>query len=376
MNIAFGFIFVVVLAALCVIQLFYFLYFFIRLLFFKHKEEDLSNEYFSIIICARNEENNLRANLQFWLAQQYHDNNGVPKYEVIIVDDNSEDGSSYLYQEFVPLYTHLRILTLRQEAKGIKGKKFPLSMGIKEAKYNKLLLTDADCKPSSEFWLQKMANQYSTTKQIVLGYAPYTKLDGFLNKWIRWETLHTAIQYLSYALAKNTYMGVGRNLSYAKAYFLENKGFSEHNHIISGDDDLFINKVANSNNTTICIAPETFMESKPKTTYENWWLQKQRHMSTGKLYKGKHKFLLGLYNFSHFAFWCIFIVCLFFPQYYLITLPVFLLRWIVQTTIFGLCAKRLQEKDLISIIWLFDILTLFYNLRLLPSVFKTKNKWN
>jgi glycosyltransferase involved in cell wall biosynthesis len=371
-----GSILCIALALFATISLFYYLFFFIRLAIYKSKERQAPSKFFSIIICARNEEHNLRANLPTWLNQNYHNAQGEPMYEVLLVDDNSDDGSSYLFQDFVPHYPHLRILTLRQEAKGIRGKKFPLSMGIKEAKYEHLLLTDADCIPSSENWLAAMASNHTDEKVIVLGYAPYQKLPGFLNKWIRWETLHSAIQYLSYALAGLPYMGVGRNLSYVKPLFNENKGFSGHNHLMSGDDDLFINKVATAKNTTICIDPDAYLVSKPKTSFENWWIQKGRHLSTGRFYKAGDKFFLGLYSFTHFAFWILFFALLAFPKFYIYTFSVFFVRWIVQILAIGFCAKKLGEKDLISSIWLFDILTLWYNLRMLPSVFKKNDKWN
>ena len=98
----------------------------------------------------------------------------------------------------------------------IAGKKFPLSIGIKEAKHEIVLLTDADCVPASEHWMFKMQDAFSNGVEVALGYGAYTKMPGLLNKIIRFETFHSALQYLSYALAGSTYMGVGRNLSYKK----------------------------------------------------------------------------------------------------------------------------------------------------------------
>src|SRR5205809_1099854 len=153
-----------------------------------------------------------------------------------------------------------------QEAKLINGKKYPLSIGIKEANHEVMLLTDADCVPASEHWIQKMQEAYHDGVEIVLGYGAYHKRPGLLNKLIRFETIHSAIQYLSYALAGTPYMGVGRNLSYKKDLFLRNKGFSSINHVPSGDDDLFINKVATKKNTKIIIDPESITRSIPKTS--------------------------------------------------------------------------------------------------------------
>ena len=165
-----------------------------------------------------------------------------------------------------------------------------------------LLLTDADCVPATEHWLYKMQDAFSNGVEVVLGYGAYKKTKGFLNKVIRFETFHTALQYFGYALAGKPYMGVGRNLAYRRDVFLRNKGFSSINHIPSGDDDLFINQVANKKNTTVVLDPDAFTLSLPKETWKEWMQQKRRHYSTGKFYKASHKFLLGLYTFSFTQF--------------------------------------------------------------------------
>jgi Glycosyltransferase like family 2 len=293
-----------------------------------------------------------------------------------VVNDNSEDDSFYLLNQMQEKYPHLHIVNLTQEAKLIPGKKFPLSMGIKSARFEHLLLTDADCIPASDQWLRLMASAFTSNKKIVLGFSPYMKHEGWLNKKIRFETVHAAMQYLNYALAKQPYMGVGRNLAYQRELFNQNKGFSSHHHFISGDDDLFINQVADAKNTAIMVNPEAFTFSEPKRTEEEWHYQKKRHLSTGTHYKMKHQLLLGLYAFSHFAYWISLILCIVFPHYLLVTGLIFMIRWLIQWFVFQLNFTQLQEEDLIDSIWLFDIWLLFYHLKSLPHIFiKSKIHW-
>jgi len=359
------------------IQLFYYLFFFSRLAFYKKKSSEPSEPQMpvSIIVCAFNEEANLKKNLSLLLNQQYL-KKGKPFFEVVVVNDNSQDDTFYLLNTMQEEYSHLHVVNLTQDAKLITGKKFPLSMGIKSARFEHLLLTDADCIPASEHWLTDMADSFSSSKKIILGYSPYTKEPGWLNRKIRFETTHTAIQYLSYALAGAPYMGVGRNLAYVKELFNTNKGFSSHHHLVSGDDDLFINQVANSRNTTICIAPEAFTRSEPKKSDEEWHYQKKRHLSTGKYYQSKHKFLLGLYAFSHFACWLMLLVCILFPQYFMYSAMLFTLRWLVQWYIFQRSFGLLQQEDLVNYIWVFDLWLLYYNFKSLPLIFiKSKIHW-
>ncbi len=345
----------VILCSITFIQIFYYLFFFSRLAFFKSAIKNNTQTHpVSVIICARDEAANLAKNLPGSLVQAYS-----TSHEVIVVNDNSFDDSKYLLEEFERNFKHLKVVELKQEAKMIPGKKFPLSVGIKTAKYEIVLLTDADCVPSSEHWIEKIQESYDDSTEIVLGYGAYHKKKGLLNRLIRWETFHTALQYLSYALAGKPYMGVGRNLSYKKAIFFRHKGFSSFNHISSGDDDLFINTAATKNNTKINISPEAFTLSDSPNTWNQWVKQKRRHYSTAKYYKPLHQFLLGLYSLSHFLFFPLLITAVAFYNWQW-SLLVFSIRFIIQLIILYPCMKRLNEKDLFPFLLLLDIWMFFY----------------
>jgi cellulose synthase/poly-beta-1,6-N-acetylglucosamine synthase-like glycosyltransferase len=366
-------------SSVTLIMLFYYLYFFLRLALRRTRAEAKPDEAqrrpISLVICAFNEEANLTKNLPLWLKQDYL-RNGKPCFEVLVINHNSEDDTFYLLNRMCEEYPHLRVVHLTQEAKLIPGKKFPLSMGIKSAYYEHVLLTDADCTPDSDQWLARMTSGFSDTTQVVLGYSPYKRHKGWLNRRIRFETVHTAMQYLSYALAGTPYMGVGRNLAYTRTLFFNNKGFSSHNHIASGDDDLFINQVANKKNTVIRIHPEAFTRSEPKKTGEHWFYQKARHLSTGKYYRFKHRLLLGGYAFSHFFFWALFIALLFFPALYPITGGIWLSRALLHFILFRACFRKLDGADLVPWIPIFDLYFIYYNISHLGTIFfKTPKHW-
>ena len=353
------------------VQVFYYLFFFSRLAFYRSKTKNISQTHpVSVIVCARDEAANLTKNLPGILVQKY-----TTTHEVIVVNDNSLDDGKYVLEEYQREFKQLQIVELKQEAMFIPGKKFPLSIGIKTAKNEVLLMTDADCVPASEFWIEKMQETYDDRTEIVLGYGAYHKAKGLLNKVVRWETFHTAIQYLSYALAGKPYMGVGRNLSYKKVIFYRHKGFSAHNNIPSGDDDLFINMAATKNNTKININPEAFTLSKSPRSWGQWIKQKRRHYSTGKFYKPTHKFLLGLYSFSHFLFYPLLVasILLYNWQWSLI---VFGMRFLVQAMILYPCMKKLKVQDLYPWFLFIDIGMFFYYLIFSISlVKKAKPAW-
>lgn len=365
----------VVFYAFCLVALIQLLYYWIvfqRLAWYKPSEKEQSQQHpVSVIICARDEAGNLARNLPGVLVQTY-----PTTHEVIVVNHNSQDETRYLLEEFKKTFKSLHIVNLEQEAKGIPGKKYPLSIGIKEAHHEIILLTDADCVPVSETWIQKMQDAYVNGTEVVLGYGAYHKLPGVLNKLIRFETFHAALQYLSFALAGKPYMGVGRNLSYKKGLFFKNKGFSSINHVASGDDDLFINRVATKDNTAIVIDHDAITLSSPKKTFAEWWRQKNRHFTTAKFYKPSHRFLLGLYSFTHFLFYPLLITSIIFYDWR-VSLGIFLARLITQGIIYHKAMQKLNEKDLFAWWWLLDIWMFVYYCIFATALWKKpKKNWH
>ncbi|HMT29701.1 MAG TPA: glycosyltransferase [Bacteroidia bacterium] len=266
------------------------------------------------------------------------------------------------------------MVTLNEQEKYRHGKKFALSLGIKAAKYELLLMTDADCKPVSSNWISRMVSQYNPQTEIVIGYGAYRKSSGLLNKWIRMDTVFNAVQYLSAALGHNPYMGVGRNLSYRKALFFKNIGFASHNHVMSGDDDLFVNETATNGNSQGELHPESFTESVPRATFMSWLQQKKRHMSTGKYYKTGHKMMLATFFISHFVFYLALVVLIVMGLRWEWIVGVAIVRLLIQMFIFGKCMKKLGEFDILWMVPLFDItvLILYPSLTLSNLLFKDK----
>lgn len=369
LQIDWGIILFTIFCIVALIQLLYYWYFFQRVAFHKpvHKEQSQQHPV-SVIICARDEAANLARNLPGVLVQTY-----PSTHEIIVVNHNSQDETRFLLEEFRKTFKSLQIVNLSQEAKGIPGKKYPLSIGIKEAKHKIILLTDADCVPASEFWLQKMQDAYTDGVEIVLGYGAYYKKPGMLNKLIRFETFHAALQYLSFALAGMPYMGVGRNLSYKKGLFFANKGFSSINHVMSGDDDLFINRVATKHNTAVLMDPEAATLSEPKKTFSQWIRQKNRHFTTGKYYKPLHKFLLGTYSFTHLLFYPLFVASLILFDWRIV-LGIFVVRMITQAIVYYKAMQKLNEKDLFAWWWLLDLWMFIYYCIFAPALWKKPKK--
>jgi glycosyltransferase involved in cell wall biosynthesis len=352
----------IVFCASVFVSLVFLLFFQIRLAVYRPENSmgEGSSLPVSIIICAQNEYENLTILLPKIFEQDY------PQFEVILVDDGSTDDTTFLLQSFVQSEPRLHIIELSESVKNKQGKKFALMMGLKGAKYDHVLLTDSDCIPASREWIRSMMKGFSSSREIVLGYSPYEKRPGFLNLFIRFETFMTGSQYLSFALAKIPYMGVGRNLAYHKHLFFDNKGFSSHIHLMSGDDDLFINQVADAKNTEINIDKESFMVSQPKISFGDYLHQKSRHLSVGKYYKSNHKFLLTLPVIATILEFISFVFLLFLPGNWLLVMGIFgtltLIAWIIYYSI----SRKLGDPILGA---LFPALLLLYHLYLLGMSF-------
>lgn len=362
--IAFGVLFLLLL-----IQLYYILFVYTKLARYKVKsnQEDDNLPPASIIICASNEESNLKKFLNTILLQDY------PQFEVIVVDDHSTDDSKWLLQNYKEKYPNLHIVEIKEHIRLKHSKKFALTLGIKAAKYEHLVLTDADCEPASSRWLYEMVKAYKPETEIVLGYSPYFKHKGFLNKLIRFETTHTAMSYLSYALRHNTYMGVGRNLSYLKTLFFKGKGFNAHMHIKSGDDDLFVNQNATSRNVNIALHKDAHVYSIPKMTWKEYNKQKARHATASIAYQRKHQFMLAIQLTSAVLFYITVLVTLiFFPKYWNISLAIFLVRCIAQFIVYTPIYKKLSVQDLL--VWLPFLDLFFYFYICINGVFNRNRK--
>jgi hypothetical protein len=213
-------------------------------------------------------------------------------------------------------------------------------------------------------------------KSLILGYSPYQKKKGLLNKLIRFDTVQIGIQYLSFALAGIPYMGVGRNMSYNKDLFFSVGGFKSHYHVASGDDDLFVNEVADNTTVSIVFEPDSQMISLPELNYTDWCNQKRRHFTTAKYYRSKHKVLLSLFPVSFLLLVAAFIPLLF-TQYWLVAIIGMAIRVLVQLLILNKPMRALGGSDLVIFAPLIELVFLIINPVIYFSNFIIKpTKWH
>jgi glycosyltransferase involved in cell wall biosynthesis len=361
------FIFIAIVA----IQFLYYVVFFGKFSFAKKQELVSKNIPVSVIVCAKNEQENVKKLIPLLLEQNYSD------FEIVLIDDASSDETLDVFEEFEKQYSKIKLVKVENNEAFWGNKKFALTMGIKACKHEYMLFTDADCYPTSKDWISQMSSQFTKEKTIVLGYGAYEKIAGsFLNKIIRFETLLTATQYFSWARLGKPYMGVGRNLAYKKSEFFNVRGFMDHMKIRSGDDDLFVNQAATKDNCSIAFASESFTYSKPKTKYNKWFNQKRRHVSTAKHYRFFNKFQLAIFFLSQLSFFVVAPILLSFQYQWIIITSLIGFRYLFAWLSLGYAAAKLKEKDVMYWFPIIELVLIFTQLNVfITNIFSKPVHW-
>ena len=361
----------IVFLAITGIQVLYYLIFLIAFSRYKRQSGTTNSSPVSVVICAHDEEENLKKLVPL-LLQQSH-----PEFEVIVINDRSNDNTYDFLLEESGREPRLKMVNVTHKPENFNAKKYGLTLGIKAAKYDQILLTDADCFPHDEHWISTMAQDEASKKQFNIGFSHYVKTSGFLNAFIRFETLWTAMQYIGMALSGRPYMGVGRNLSYSKALFIDKKGFNPYLGLTGGDDDLFVNQHARKSNTSVTIGEDALVYSYPKKSWGTFFRQKLRHLSVGKYYKASDKLILGLFSFSHIFFWLILTLVLVLRIELYVVAGSFLLRALLMYITFSVVCKKLGTKyNYWGLIFLDFIFVIYYIITGVTALFTKRVRWS
>ena len=325
----------------------------------------------SVILCARNEEVALGQNLRHILEQEY------PAFEVIVVNDCSEDDSEILLASMQERYPNLVFRTLVKDDVFKHNKKMALGVGIKAARHDLLLFIDADCYPSNPHWLRSMAGRFSPETDVVLGYTRLTNN----RRWVRADRLMRALHYLGKALKHKPYMGVGSNLAYRKQLFFEHKGFDIR---ITGnlrEDCVFINKVATRDNTAAAVAPEAVNVSALRITGERWRRERREEIRSFALCEKGSRYPELAEALYRLVFFVTMAAALIHFCEHPVMLPalagVVLFRLLLQLLVFFRVQHRLGEKGLLLMLLVWDVIfPLLYPLLIFTSKGRRKQNTN
>lgn len=323
---------------------------FLGLAFSKSRKPKLEEKQLpiSVLVYIKNNAKQLNSSLKAILEQDY------PDFELVLINDYSSDNSLELLEAFKIEHPKLpiHICDVKENQNFYGCKKYALFLGIKNATYEHLLFTDANSKPSSKHWIQEMSKGFQKEKQLILGYSTYSKRKGLFNLLLRFDSLLNTINSLSFANARMTYMGVGRNLAFTHKAYDANYGFISHVRIPYGEDDLFINEVATKANTSLVWSKDAHIETEALQDMKAWSYQHKQRAHTFKYYKTRHKLILSGYFISRLLFWLCAIASFFLLSWQLAT-SLIGIRILIQYLCIGILAYKLNASKLILFIpWL------------------------
>ena len=243
----------------------------------------------SVVMVTHNEAAYLKEGMPYLLEQDY------PNYEVVVVDYMSQDDTKFVLKVCAENYPNLKPVHFGQDVNMFQGKKYPLSIGIKSATGDIILLTEADSMPRNFSWVSAMARHYTTGRtQIVLGYAGVQQGKGLLNALQQYDNLDDMLSCLGFQMLGMPYSGTGRNLSYRRDFFFQRGSFVSHYVVPEGADDLFVNQNADGSNTAACLDPDGFVQTEAARTLRQWRLRRKARRVTRKYYPLRQRLLLAL----------------------------------------------------------------------------------
>jgi len=347
-------------------------YVFVYNKFSNHKPSSARFEklpFVSVIICARNECENIKKFLPTILSQKY------PDFEVLVVNDDSKDGTMENLADLAIKFPKLKVVDFKEE-KISKGKKQVLEFGISKAKGEYLVMTDADCKAASPFWLVGMVNGFANNSDLVLGIGMYDKKKGWLNKLIQLDTLFIITQYISFSIVGFPYMSVGRNVAYKKSLFQQIGGFKNHYDIAGGDDDLLINEMDISTTVNVVYNPSAQTISVPETSWKCFIDQKSRHISAGVKYNNRNLCALGLLSLFVMFWYASLPLMICYSDELAIVLTIGVLKNISLYTIIRRIFAKIGVAELILLSIFMDIVSIFVQIMAIINSLKRKEaKW-
>ncbi len=316
----------------------------------------------SIIVYAKNDADYLAQFLPIILNQDY------PNFEVIVVNDGSTDATKDLLSDFEMRYSNLYQTFAPEDTRSVSRKKLSVMLGIKAAKYDYIINTNANCQPQTDQWIAAIMRNFTKGVDVVIGHAhPIYKEDRGIGRWFRsFHFLQNCIQYLVYAINGKPYRGTNDNLAYRKQTFFNNKGFSHSMNLHYGDDDVFVSEIANEDNTRVELSSDSILIAHYYDVAEAFVNLKLRYDFTSRYLHttafAQSSFISFIYILDFLAIAGIIAIDYINPLNYAIAVGLLLMLTLPQIIIYRKTAKIMQSIRLFFSVPLFSLLYPFINL--------------
>lgn len=240
----------------------------------------------SVIVYASYNAAELEETLPGILTQEY-----PGEFEVIVVNDGSCSELSDVVKRYSHDYPNLYQTFVPEKAHNLSRKKLAISLGIKAARTDYVVLTEACGRPGSRRWLRLMARHFVSGKEVVIGWG---RIAGLRSAMKSFDQAATGATWLSAALAGHPYRGTALNIGYSRRLFFEAKGFSRTLNLHHGDDDLFVNQIATAENTAVELSAAARVSALAENPSAMWREEKLRHTFTARMLPKGPRRMMGL----------------------------------------------------------------------------------
>lgn len=234
----------------------------------------------SVIVYSHDEADRLESFLPIILNQDY-----PAAFEVIVVNEGDSGEIRNIINALQLAHRNLYLTFTPDGARNLSRKKLALTLGIKAARYDTVVLTTVDAIIDSDKWLAKMMRHFANPSTgIVLGFAAPAEQ---VSRTSSFAFSADSVQWLSSAICHRPFRGTELNLAYRRKLFFDNKGFSRSLNLHFGDDDIFISEIATRSNTVVELSPESIVRFQ---SYDNAKTMRDtaiRHIFTGRFLKRK-----------------------------------------------------------------------------------------
>ncbi len=329
------------------------------------KNPPKSNLNFSIIIAAKNEEENLPALINSLNGLNYP----KEKFEIVMVDDNSSDNTFNTAKKLTINFENFTVYKVKE--KKLLGKKGALTFGISKAKNPYIMITDADCLPNPD-WLNIYSGAFSKGYDFIFGISPFKQNNFLVNKISCFENLRNSI--LTFAASKLgiPYSASARNFGFRKSAFQKIDGYKNTVETLSGDDDLLLREaVKNGFKIGAIISKDALVISSAKNAFKEYFIQKSRHTKTSLHYLLRHKIFLGVWHIINIFF----LVSIFLSFINSVFIWLFILKILIDTTVILMVQKKFNYKfKFFEIVYLQIFYELFLIVNFLGAIFR-KEQW-
>ena len=329
------------------------------------RSSDLSDQRpISVVIATRNEHDQLRQNLPFFLNQNY------ANFEVVVVIDDSDKDLVYIINEFEKLHSNLKVVSFEWGRNFFVSRKFAESVGIKSATHDRILLSHISTRPASPNWISQMSKTLSDNKKIVIGYHTLASKISLLNAFVRFDTFSYTLRYLRAAISGRPFTANSRNLAFDRGLFYETKAIAKFYNVNTGDEDMFVNKAATGTNTTIEIHPSAFVKGQETTSFGEWFAKRVRHRVLVREFKTFNRLGFLIHDLSMALFYAVLFAilsCFFLPKVSFFYVPfelltaacgIIVLKFSIQWIVFKRMMSTFKERGFLLLIPLFDLMKL------------------